>query len=239
MQVNARILLLATAFGLAAPAQAAFTLDFEGMGSLHGIREFYNGGLSEPRPGAGDAGRMGVNYGVSVSAGGLSVIDLDLCGPGDGICNGLFANNPSGKAVMGTSSNRTTLNVAAGFVGELSFHHVTGQYVVVSIYDGLGGNDGLSNILAQLVVPMGPPNSMCTGNPTGANACDWTKQTLQFTGTARSVDFSLANFDDVTFGAAGVGGVPEPASWAMLIAGFGLVGAVARRQRYLRVRPVQ
>jgi hypothetical protein len=25
--------------------------------------------------------------------------------------------------------------------------------------------------------------------------------------------------------------VPEPASWAMLIAGFGLVGAAARRRR--------
>ncbi|WP_310476249.1 PEPxxWA-CTERM sorting domain-containing protein [Sandarakinorhabdus sp.] len=29
----------------------------------------------------------------------------------------------------------------------------------------------------------------------------------------------------------GQGGVPEPASWAMLIAGFGLVGAVSRRRR--------
>jgi hypothetical protein len=29
-------------------------------------------------------------------------------------------------------------------------------------------------------------------------------------------------------------GVPEPASWAMLIAGFGLTGAVARRRRALR-----
>ena len=29
----------------------------------------------------------------------------------------------------------------------------------------------------------------------------------------------------------GAGGVPEPASWAMLIAGFGLVGAAARRRR--------
>ena len=28
-----------------------------------------------------------------------------------------------------------------------------------------------------------------------------------------------------------VGGVPEPASWAMMIAGFGLVGAAARRRR--------
>jgi hypothetical protein len=32
-------------------------------------------------------------------------------------------------------------------------------------------------------------------------------------------------------GALTVGAVPEPASWAMLIAGFGLVGAVARRRR--------
>jgi hypothetical protein len=27
------------------------------------------------------------------------------------------------------------------------------------------------------------------------------------------------------------GGVPEPSSWAMLIAGFGLIGATARRRR--------
>ena len=29
--------------------------------------------------------------------------------------------------------------------------------------------------------------------------------------------------------------VPEPASWAMLIAGFGLIGAVSRRRRYCAV----
>jgi type IV pilus assembly protein PilY1 len=43
------------------------------------------------------------------------------------------------------------------------------------------------------------------------------------------------------FGFKGVGGVivdppvvPEPATWAMMIAGFGLVGAAARRRRTLR-----
>ena len=35
----------------------------------------------------------------------------------------------------------------------------------------------------------------------------------------------------VQIGTAAGGAVPEPASWAMLIAGFGLVGAVARRRR--------
>ncbi|WP_017668865.1 PEPxxWA-CTERM sorting domain-containing protein [Sandarakinorhabdus sp. AAP62] len=33
----------------------------------------------------------------------------------------------------------------------------------------------------------------------------------------------------------GVGGVPEPASWAMLIVGFGLVGAMQRRRGAVRV----
>ncbi|WP_235902877.1 PEPxxWA-CTERM sorting domain-containing protein [Sandarakinorhabdus oryzae] len=39
-------------------------------------------------------------------------------------------------------------------------------------------------------------------------------------------------WDDFTFDAAPVvGGVPEPAAWALLLAGFGLVGSAARRHR--------
>jgi len=36
---------------------------------------------------------------------------------------------------------------------------------------------------------------------------------------------------DLGRGQLSVGAVPEPASWAMLIAGFGLVGAISRRRR--------
>lgn len=43
-------------------------------------------------------------------------------------------------------------------------------------------------------------------------------------------DDNYAGLDDVT-----VTAVPEPASWALLIAGFGLTGAVMRRQRRIRV----
>ncbi|WP_017668364.1 PEPxxWA-CTERM sorting domain-containing protein [Sandarakinorhabdus sp. AAP62] len=54
---------------------------------------------------------------------------------------------------------------------------------------------------------------------------------LQFEARGRSFEF-----DDFAATLApgldpDVSGVPEPASWAMLIAGFGLVGAVSRRRR--------
>ena len=55
-----------------------------------------------------------------------------------------------------------------------------------------------------------------------------------FTGTACCVD-TMSNPVRVTITGLtlppGIGGVPEPASWAMLIAGFGLTGAVMRRRR--------
>jgi hypothetical protein len=45
-------------------------------------------------------------------------------------------------------------------------------------------------------------------------------------------------FTNVTLGqaAAAAAAVPEPASWAMMIGGFGLVGAAMRRQRKVAVR---
>ena len=55
---------------------------------------------------------------------------------------------------------------------------------------------------------------------------------IQFKGTFTSLTLTTNNpefWSGMTIGVAGV--VPEPASWAMLIAGFGLVGAAARRRR--------
>lgn len=43
---------------------------------------------------------------------------------------------------------------------------------------------------------------------------------------------SPASFGDASFtGTLNAPGVPEPASWAMLVGGFGLVGGIARRRR--------
>lgn len=43
----------------------------------------------------------------------------------------------------------------------------------------------------------------------------------------------IFSFDDALFGNAIAPGVPEPASWAMLITGFGVIGTVMRRRRAL------
>jgi hypothetical protein len=47
-----------------------------------------------------------------------------------------------------------------------------------------------------------------------------------------SLDGDPTTLDTLTFNdVTAVGGVPEPASWAMMIAGFGLIGAATRRRR--------
>ena len=56
---------------------------------------------------------------------------------------------------------------------------------------------------------------------------------LKFSGTLTSLTFTdtSENWHGFTIGIGAPAGVPEPASWAMLIAGFGLVGATMRRRR--------
>lgn len=44
-------------------------------------------------------------------------------------------------------------------------------------------------------------------------------------------------FDNLTVGFAGAGAVPEPATWATMLLGMGLVGSVSRRRRARRVLP--
>jgi len=53
-------------------------------------------------------------------------------------------------------------------------------------------------------------------------------------GGASNFGFNFGGANGITFtaeaGAGGNGGVPEPASWALMIAGFGLAGAALRRR---------
>jgi hypothetical protein len=116
------------------------------------------------------------------------------------------------------------------------------------------GLPGLASILtpsATPIIPGGPvwdklggSSGACFGGPgNGCGYTGWIKSTYTIAdaGTYR-LQFGVSNFGDTSldtglaFTGALVDGnpvdpVPEPATWAMLIAGFGLVGAAARRRR--------
>ena len=108
------------------------------------------------------------------------------------------------------------LNIASGFTGIFSFTYGAFSNFTGTVYDGLNGTGtalGSINLSANNVNAFSPAS-------------------INFSGTGRSFVISGGQaqfgFDDVTFNA---GAVPEPAAWALMIAGFGLVGGAMRRRR--------
>jgi Protein of unknown function (DUF642)/PEP-CTERM motif len=78
-------------------------------------------------------------------------------------------------------------------------------------------------------------SGVSTPGSTTINGTVWTPETLAFTATSASTAISFVGetgiqfigLDNVSLGSS----VPEPASWAMLLVGFGGLGAVMRAQR--------
>jgi hypothetical protein len=72
------------------------------------------------------------------------------------------------------------------------------------------------------------------GTETGFTGSGEVHAIIRLPGTFTSITFTdtSENWHGFTVGIADVAtGVPEPATWAMMIAGFGLVGAASRRRR--------
>lgn len=77
----------------------------------------------------------------------------------------------------------------------------------------------------------------------GATSSTWTQYSvsgivplsgvvrIQFAGNSGSTARGAPGLDDVEMTVTVVGGVPEPATWALMIGGFGLAGAALRRRR--------
>ena len=204
-----------------APAMAAVVvLDFEGVGDLANINNFYNGGTDS-------LGNSGVNYGVAFSTATLGIVDSDA-GGGD------IANEPSGQTAMFfLDASNSVLNVAAGFTTGFSFFYTSASAASVSVWDGLGatGNQlGTLNLTAQF------NGNGCVGDPNG-QFCNWTAVGVAFAGTAMSIDFGgTANqiaFDDITFGSKDPGPppIPEPSTYALMALGLAGIGFVARRRK--------
>ncbi|SDR66197.1 thrombospondin type 3 repeat-containing protein [Christiangramia echinicola] len=161
-------------------------LDFEGLGDVDYINDFYNGGTSS-------LGNSGTDYGVEFGVA-LSIIDEDAGGTGN------FANEPSPSTVMFfLDENQAYMNVEAGFDTGFSFYYSSSSSGSVSVYDGLNGN---GNLLGTVDLPDNlDPN--CIGDPNGT-FCSWDIISVAFNGIAQSVVFNGAanyiGFDDVTFG---------------------------------------
>lgn len=194
-------------------------LTFEGIGNTASVNDFYNGGTDS-------VGNSGVNYGINFSTASLGLIDSDAGGTGN------FANEPSASTIVFfQSGSSATMNVAAGFDTGFSFFYSAFQNAFVNVYSGLNGT---GTLLATLGLTTNFNNGGCVGDPTG-DACHWDAVGVTFAGVAHSVDFggvaNQAGFDNITLGSDVAGGVPEPSTWALLIAGFGLAGVSLRRRR--------
>lgn len=196
---------------LATPAAAATVfVDFDTVGDFTFVEDFY------------------ASQGLSFSADALAVTNLDGGGLSD------FDNPPSPFSIVtfvGDFFNveKSFINVAAGFDTGFAFFYSADKVQTVTIYDGLNGS---GNVLGSIDLAIQYDQGCTPGR-----FCNWTAAGTSFAGTARSVDFTLFNgatgaaaFDNITFGQI-TPVIPEPASWAMLVAGFGIAGVALRRRK--------
>jgi hypothetical protein len=231
MKQSVLCLALASTVLIATPAAATvISLNFEGIapypnGNNVLVQNYYNGGTSS-------IGTTGTNYGVSF---GDNALLICLNTPSTSCSNtsrgGVGDPNSQLGGLFFLAGNQTYLNFASGFDTGFSFNYASNNTPgSVNVYDGLNGT---GNILATVSLPVNAP-----GCPSLGSFCPFGPAGVLFSGTAKSIGFGgVANqivFDDITFGSDIPGpasGVPEPATWATMLLGFGAVGVAMRRQR--------
>jgi hypothetical protein len=201
-------LALVAVLPFAAQAQD-ITLTFEGASSFASINDFYNGGTD-------GEGASGPNYGISFSADALALKNDEL-GP-------YFSNAPTPETIMFAPSAAAVMNVAAGFTGQLDFWYASESSALnlVTIWSGL---DATGTLLASASL-FGNATIGCTDSP----YCRFDLTSVQFAGIGQSVSFG-SNDGTVAYDNISLTAVPEPGTVAMLLAGLGVVGQVARRRR--------
>ena len=206
---------------------AVVSLNFEGVNAAYGnsnaarVLEFYNGGTSSD-------GTQGTNYGISFSGNAQAICLNSTTVFCTNTSRGGLAPGSDKGGLFFLDGKETFMNVAAGFDTGFSFNYVSVSFEgAVNVYDGLNGTGTVLAVLNLL-----PNAGSCPGY--GADFCPFSAQGVAFAGTARSVGFAgVANqivFDDVTFGSV-TPGVPEPETYALMLAGLATVAAITRRRK--------
>jgi hypothetical protein len=184
-------------------------------------------------------------YGVSVlntyAALGASFSDGALAFTNDAL-GPYFSNAPTpGTAdpfagtvmVVNPGSVNAVLNIAGGsgpspltgFVGAVSMDYASmvNAFSVVQIFAGLNGS---GQRLGQISLSENQIDANCSSSA----LCHWQNISLTFAGTAQSMVFS-SNDGNIAFDNISITAVPEPQTYAMLLAGLAALGFMARRRR--------
>jgi hypothetical protein len=201
------------------------SLNFEGINATYPsgyafIGDFYNGGMSSD-------GTTGTNYGIGFSSNAQAICLNSLTVDCSNTSRGGMAPGSDQGGLFFLSGAETFMNVAAGFTTGFSFNYSSAVVGAVNVYDGANGTGIILGTLN-----LNPNLGSCPGY--GASFCPFSPSGVNFAGTAHSIGFAgVANeivFDDVTFG-SNVPGVPEPETYALMLAGLATVAGIARRRK--------
>jgi hypothetical protein len=166
-------------------------LNFEGLGNLDEVGQFYNGGKSK-------SGFSGHNYGVTFSGNALAIIDSQHGGSGN------FTSDIMPNTVLFfLTGSEIYLNSISGFTGEISFYYSSVTGGTVSVYDG---PDATGTMLTTLGFQ---PLSLGSKGDSSGYYDIWRRGKVKFSGTAKSALFSCSGnqcaFDDIILGSGGSG----------------------------------
>lgn len=140
--------------------------------------------------------------------------------------NGGFQGNHF-EDVVNTTTARTTFNFAAPIVGFGGFFNLSPGGADLGIAPLLDGTTALGAGTAFEV-----PNGSGLDDFWGfVSTIPFTSVTLIGGTQTGNQNAELYHLDNLRFGAASTPAVPEPATWAMMLVGFGAIGWTMRRRR--------
>ena len=137
----------------------------------------------------------------------------------------LFELTGSRNATFTLDSNPTPDSFSSSFIGDqFAFNNVSGTF---------GGTPGTASVSFG--------NNLIAALNINSGSLDFTQFVgpALFTGTAASPMFNLGTFNltsivsgssTLTISQAATGAVPDPATWAMMLIGFGAIGWASRRR---------